>query len=222
MNIFKNARLTPLRREEMARAVMDGLPVAQAASRYGVCPKIVRRWTNRFKAEGQDGMADRSSRPCLSPAKTEKAVSAITFLKAAVAYYESLGISVTRIMTDNGSCYRAKYQTLHAKDKRQGRTLHQDSLDGMGLCPSLSFIRNPQSQSPAMDPHVQLASTTQQPKIKNTYQSARSKQGQRIEAPHLEQIVIKKRRQSFSVSKKSFILAKNPVDSGLFSCEEIA
>ena len=38
----------------------------------------------------------------------EKAVSAITFLKAAVAYYASLGVTVTRVMTDNGSCYIAK------------------------------------------------------------------------------------------------------------------
>jgi transposase InsO family protein len=28
-------------------------------------------------------------------------------LKAALAYYESLGVSVTGVMTDNGSCYRA-------------------------------------------------------------------------------------------------------------------
>ncbi|MGO7903034.1 DDE-type integrase/transposase/recombinase, partial [Rhizobium ruizarguesonis] len=38
----------------------------------------------------------------------ETAVSAIAFLKAAVAYYQSLGITVTRVMTDNGACYKAK------------------------------------------------------------------------------------------------------------------
>ena len=32
---------------------------------------------------------------------------AVTFLKAAVAYYKSLGITVLRVMTDNGSCYRS-------------------------------------------------------------------------------------------------------------------
>jgi transposase InsO family protein len=37
----------------------------------------------------------------------EKARSAIAFLKAAVAYYESLGIKVERVMTDNGSCYKS-------------------------------------------------------------------------------------------------------------------
>ena len=37
----------------------------------------------------------------------EKKESATAFLKAAVAYYASLGVTVTRVMTDNGSCYRS-------------------------------------------------------------------------------------------------------------------
>ena len=37
----------------------------------------------------------------------EKAVSAVAFLKDALAYYESLGVTVSRVMTDNGSCYKA-------------------------------------------------------------------------------------------------------------------
>lgn len=37
----------------------------------------------------------------------EKALSAIAFLRAAVAYYASLGVTVERVMTDNGSCYKA-------------------------------------------------------------------------------------------------------------------
>jgi transposase InsO family protein len=38
----------------------------------------------------------------------EKKESAVAFLKAAGAYYQSLGVTVTRVMTDNGSCYRSK------------------------------------------------------------------------------------------------------------------
>lgn len=227
MNIHKNARLTPLRREEMALAVAKGqVSKAQAARLYGVSSKIVSRWVERFRAQGRAGMADRSSRPKISPRQTgqslaerivalrrqrrtgkhiametgvspatvsrvlrraglsrmkdvdpaepivryeyaepgglihldikrlgrfhrvghritgdrtgqsnsrgvgweyvhiciddasriaftdifpdETAVSAIAFLKAAVAYYQSLGITVTRVMTDNGACYKAK------------------------------------------------------------------------------------------------------------------
>lgn len=37
----------------------------------------------------------------------EKKESATAFLKAALAYYESLGVTVARVMTDNGSCYKA-------------------------------------------------------------------------------------------------------------------
>jgi len=227
MSIHKNARLTPLRREEMARAVMEGrLCKADAARTYGVSAKIVARWVERFKAEGRAGMADRSSRPRCSPNATDRTVverivalrrqrftgrhialavsvspatvsrvlrraglsrlkdlepaepirryewehpgqmihidikklgrfervghritgdrtgqansrgvgwefvhvfiddasriafsqilpderkeSAVAFLATAVAYYASLGVTVTRVMTDNGSCYRSK------------------------------------------------------------------------------------------------------------------
>jgi transposase InsO family protein len=37
----------------------------------------------------------------------ERQESATAFLKAAIAYYKSLGIAVARVMTDNGSCYKA-------------------------------------------------------------------------------------------------------------------
>jgi transposase InsO family protein len=38
----------------------------------------------------------------------ERKESAIAFLQAALAYWASLGVAVARVMTDNGSCYRAK------------------------------------------------------------------------------------------------------------------
>jgi transposase InsO family protein len=37
----------------------------------------------------------------------EKKESAVDFLNAAVAYYAGLGVTVTRVMTDNGACYRS-------------------------------------------------------------------------------------------------------------------
>lgn len=227
MNIHKNARLTPLRREEMALAVIEGrLSKAQAARIHGVSAKIVARWVERYKAEGRAGMTDRSSRPGRMPGATdpliceriialrrqrwtgkhiakqagvspatvsrvlrraglsrlrdiepaepvrryerahpgemihidikklgrfdrvghritgdrtgqsgsrgvgwefvhvsiddasriaftqilpdERKESAVTFLKAAVAYYAGLGVTIARVMTDNGSCYKSK------------------------------------------------------------------------------------------------------------------
>jgi transposase InsO family protein len=38
---------------------------------------------------------------------SERKRSATAFLKAAIAYYASLGITVERVMTDNGSCYKS-------------------------------------------------------------------------------------------------------------------
>jgi transposase InsO family protein len=235
MNIHQNARLTPVRREEMARAVLSGrVSKAQAARDFGVSAKIVSRWTARLQAEGREGMQDRSSRPKLIPTQTaealaeriithrrqrlcgrhiaeltgvspatvsrvlrraglsrlrdlappepvvryeykepgglihldikklgrfervghritgdrtgqsngrgvgwefvhiaiddasriavtgicpdEKAVSAIACLRAAVAYYQGLGITVSRVMTDNGSCYKSFAFTAACKD----------------------------------------------------------------------------------------------------------
>ncbi|KWV44732.1 integrase [Bradyrhizobium macuxiense] len=39
--------------------------------------------------------------------KNERKGCAIAFLKAAVAYYVSLGVKVQRVMTDNGACYKS-------------------------------------------------------------------------------------------------------------------
>ena len=51
----------------------------------------------------------------------ERKESAAAFLRAAVAYYRSLGITVERVMTDNGSCYRSKLirKTCEALGLRQ-------------------------------------------------------------------------------------------------------
>ena len=37
----------------------------------------------------------------------EKKESAVAFLTAAIAYYAGLGVTVTRVMTDNGACYKS-------------------------------------------------------------------------------------------------------------------
>jgi transposase InsO family protein len=75
MNIHKNARLTPVRREEMARDVIQGrLSKASAAQAFGVSAKVVARWVERFEAEGRDGMADRSSRPRVIPRMTRQSI----------------------------------------------------------------------------------------------------------------------------------------------------
>ena len=56
-------------------------------------------------APAQAGDASRIAFSQIMP--DEKKASAVAFLKAALAYYHSLGVTVARVMTDNGSCYRA-------------------------------------------------------------------------------------------------------------------
>lgn len=76
MNIHKNARLTPLRREEMALSVIEGhLSKAHAARTYSVSAKIVARWVERYRAEGRAGMVDRSSRPAHMPQATTSSIA---------------------------------------------------------------------------------------------------------------------------------------------------
>jgi transposase InsO family protein len=226
MDIHKNARLTVHGRERIVRQVMSGQTPKAVASAAGVCPRTIRKWVTRYRAEGPAGLHDRSSRPHrlrrptpqetvrkieqlrrqrwtgkqiaaeagVSPATVsrvlrrlglnklsalepepvrryerenpgelihidikklgrigavghritgrrtgvinrhhgigwefvhvciddtfcvvfswvmtdERKESAVNFLKAAVAYYEGLGVKVERVMTDNGSCYRSR------------------------------------------------------------------------------------------------------------------
>ncbi len=225
MNVHKNARLTPHSRADVVRRIEAGQPMAAVAAAFGVSVRTVRKWVERFRREGPEGLKDRSSRPhrlhkptpetvvteverlrrqrwtgkqiaaelgispatvsrilrrlglnrisALEPAEPvrryerdhpgelihidikklgrfdrvghritgnrrgqsnsrgvgwefvhvaiddasrlafsqilpdEKKQSAVAFLRAAVAYYASLGVTVARVMTDNGACYKA-------------------------------------------------------------------------------------------------------------------
>jgi transposase InsO family protein len=74
MDVHKNARLTPKGREDMVHAVVDGgLSCAAAARKFNTTPKTVAKWLNRFRAEGVDGLRDRSSRPLSSDSQTPQA-----------------------------------------------------------------------------------------------------------------------------------------------------
>jgi transposase InsO family protein len=77
MDTHKNARLTPKGREEMVRAVVDySLTKAAAARQFNTTPKTVGKWVERFRAEGVDGLQDRSSKPLSSPEQTPPATCA--------------------------------------------------------------------------------------------------------------------------------------------------
>ena len=71
MDTHKNASLTPKGREAMVRSVIEGgLTKAAAALQFNVTAKTVAKWVKRFRAEGVDGLRDRSSRPHSLPSQT--------------------------------------------------------------------------------------------------------------------------------------------------------
>jgi transposase InsO family protein len=70
-----NAALTPRARLRLALLIVDqGWSVAVAAKMFMVAEKTARKWATRYRDEGPAGMADRSSRPQHSPARTPAAV----------------------------------------------------------------------------------------------------------------------------------------------------
>src|SRR4029450_583126 len=74
MNSHKNAPLTPKGREAMVRSVIEaGLRNAAAADQFTTTAKTVAKWVERFRAEGVDGLRDRSSRPHSLPSQTAPA-----------------------------------------------------------------------------------------------------------------------------------------------------
>jgi len=58
------------RRREAIRLIDEGVPVAETARRIGRSRWWVYDWLKRFRAEGDDGLVDRSPAPKTRPAKT--------------------------------------------------------------------------------------------------------------------------------------------------------
>ena len=95
--------------------------------------------------------------------KDERKAAPSAFLKAALAYYASLGVTIQRVMTDNGSCYRSKafarackrlglkhLRTKPYTPKTNGKAERfiQTSAARMGLCSALSNLRPTRAELP--------------------------------------------------------------------------
>ena len=111
MNIHKLARLTFIRRVEMVEDVLKSrLSASHVAQLYDVSVPTVRKWVGRFLAEGKTGLADRSSRPNVSPRAIEesKALTIVELRKkrmtqARIAEYLSLSkATVSRVLARAG------------------------------------------------------------------------------------------------------------------------
>jgi len=70
-----NARLNLHgRRLLVERVITHGRPVAHVAKELGVSRQCAHRWISRFRAEGEAGLVDRSSRPRRCPGRTSAEV----------------------------------------------------------------------------------------------------------------------------------------------------
>ena len=71
--VHRNAPLSETGRLRLARCVAEeGWPLRRAAERFQVSPTTAARWAARYRQAGAAGMADRTSRPHASPARTPR------------------------------------------------------------------------------------------------------------------------------------------------------
>lgn len=76
MNLHKHGRLSPRGRALLVdRILVHGLRVEEAAHAAGVSVRTAYKWLLRFKQEGLEGLADRSSRPRHCPHATPPGIA---------------------------------------------------------------------------------------------------------------------------------------------------
>jgi transposase InsO family protein len=111
MNLHANAALSLKGRRELCRRVIGGeRTVSEAAAAAEVSVRCARKWVARYRAEGENGLLDRSSAPHRIPHRTsEQRVQAIAALRrvrfTGPEIAECLGMAlstVSGILTRNG------------------------------------------------------------------------------------------------------------------------
>jgi transposase InsO family protein len=76
MDIHKNARLTFIRREQLAQCVLhQQMTLCAAAAAFQVTSRTAGKWVRRYRQDGAMGLRDRSSRPHHSPRRTGEALA---------------------------------------------------------------------------------------------------------------------------------------------------
>jgi transposase InsO family protein len=97
MDIHHNAHTTPHSRAALVRRVRAGELPKTVAAGVGVCDKTVRNVC----------IDDHSRLAYAEVLPNERKETTTAFLSRALDHFQALGISVARIMTDNGSAYRS-------------------------------------------------------------------------------------------------------------------
>ena len=132
----RNAPLTETGRLRLAHCVVeDGWPLRRAAERFQVSPTTAKRWADRYRALGEAGMSDRSSRPHHSPrrtpTRTERRIIKVRVLRrwgpARIAYLLGLNpATVHRVLT------RYRLARLAHLDRATGRVIRRYEHDAPG------------------------------------------------------------------------------------------
>jgi transposase InsO family protein len=139
MKLHGNARTCPHSRLLMVRRVEEeGWTLAAAAEAAGVSVRTVSKWLRCYRAEGEDGLLDRSSAPGSIPHRTsEERVQAIAALRrlrmTAAEISECLRMplsTVSAVLTRTGLGKRSRLEPLEPANryerKRPGELLHID------------------------------------------------------------------------------------------------
>jgi transposase len=139
MKLHGNARTClHSRRLIVERVIEQGWPLARAADAAGVSVRTVSKWLARFRAEGSDGLLDRSSAPGRMPHRTPEAqVELIALLRrlwmTAAEIAEALGMprsTVSAVLTRMGLGKRSRLEpaeTANRYERRHpGELLHID------------------------------------------------------------------------------------------------
>jgi transposase InsO family protein len=76
MDVHQNARTTPHSRTKIVARAQRGEGAREIAAALEFCESTVRKWLQRYRAEGRAGLRDRSCRPRRSPGATPRALVA--------------------------------------------------------------------------------------------------------------------------------------------------
>src|SRR3954471_14244171 len=138
MKLHRNAALSWSGRRRLARrVVLEGQALAAAARAAGVSVRCARKWVNRYRAEGELGLCDRSSAPRRVANRTQQArVEAILALRrlrftaAEIAETLAMALStVSGILTRCGLGRLARIgleQAVRYERSRPGELVHID------------------------------------------------------------------------------------------------
>jgi transposase InsO family protein len=139
MNIHKNASMTPKGRAHLVREI-DRIGLKPAAAAAGLSTRTARKWRRRVALHGAAGLADRSSRPHSSPARScsSKIEQAVGLRRNQRLTYdciaERVGLSRSAVARACKSCGLAKLPPLQGtvairryERKTPGELLHMDT-----------------------------------------------------------------------------------------------